>query len=182
MPDPKPESPRNRLIKIALIPVLAIVLIVVMLPGSEQTDPEFGLSDEAQATLDASGTGGTIIEVGPESEAADARAWPELSLRDILSHNPFEVPRALDPTPDEVPVALEEAAAVAAEQKQAEELSGTIAALKQTGVGMIFRGKGGTSAMVGSRVIREGDMLGENLRVLRIDEKGVVVDVIAPER
>lgn len=184
MPDSQAKpAARNSLYKIALIPVLVVVLMVVVWPSSdEDLEPEIGLSDEAQQAL------AEITEARENGERATAqkgsgdnaaRPLPDLSLHEILKHNPFELPDELDPEPDvDVAVELEKAALQKAESDKQAQLDELVATLRQNGVNMIFESEAGRSALVGTKVVTEGDMLTENLRVLRIDDTGIVLSVV----
>ncbi|GAB5441603.1 MAG: hypothetical protein Fues2KO_19520 [Fuerstiella sp.] len=98
------SKPRNEKIKLALIPVLLLVLLAV-LPGS---DDESDASDATPVVAapaaapvpspaSASNSAPSATSVAASSAAADPVLWPRVPLNGVLQHDPFVFsdPRAL---------------------------------------------------------------------------------------
>lgn len=101
------SKPRNEKIKLALIPVLLLVLLAV-LPGSDDesdsTDaaPVLAAPSAPSIATPASGSNATpsatsVSAGGASSAAADPVLWPRVPLNGVLQHDPFVFsdPRAL---------------------------------------------------------------------------------------
>ncbi len=114
--------------------------------------------------------------------------WPAVSRERMLQHNPFkhlELPPDVsaeaqpeappdEPTPDATAeAAAAEAAALAAEkQKKAQEI---LTEFQDRKVQMILRTGGKASAMIGNRLVHEGDIIG-GIRIVSILPNGVLIE------
>jgi len=162
--------------KLALIAVLAVVLIVVLFVqfgggfGTKQS-----LNREPDGESHRSEPDG---ETGAQSDRPSrARGtsrdslspWPKLDLADVLDYNPFAV-RAPVSEPSDSPATTVESDAGRAEQER------LLQQLQQEGVqAVIGSAVKGNAAVIGSRTVRVGDVLGQ-LRVVAVESDGVVLE------
>jgi len=111
-------------------------------------------------------------------------SWPKVALDTMLLNNPFALPEELQISPpEEVPVEIEEtaiaAAAETAKQKMDEEerlkVQGVMANLKSQKVTMILRTNKDATAIIGDRVVHEGDVI-EGVKIVSILPTGVLIE------
>ena len=153
--------------KLAAIPVLAVALIYVVRTN--------GTSDESTSP-DAP----TLVSDGTESSRSPgsaspqpAREWPNLPLSEILAHNPFSMPEELVPNPHsssvvDAAIPSDASPAISPRKQILEELS-------ELEVTAYYKSENGAVAILGDRLIREGDLLEEVVRVIAIRPDGVVL-------
>lgn len=161
--------------KIALVPVLAIVLV-------------WNLASPSKQPLDAATDEQTASDVvAPETSAEVVTAtllkqrhlqqpdWPTVDARTIAEFDPFalsgELAERSIATPPVVEAAEPVAAAEAAQKQQ--QIEEAIARLNVQG---IFKGSNGPAALVDSRIVRIGDEIEPGLRIVEITASGIVVE------
>ncbi|MCC7422589.1 MAG: hypothetical protein IT428_20095 [Planctomycetaceae bacterium] len=102
-----------------------------------------------------------------------SRAWPEASLDQVLKSSPF---RPLRPTMEEPePEAKPPVAAMEAPNAAAEADRSALNAFANRRVGAIVYTKNGPAAMIGTTLVREGDVI-DGVRVVSILADGIVVE------
>ena len=171
---------RKKLIKKMMIPVLFLALGVVFAwPEGESDDDSLDQqSDQVEAAVSP-----TTVQEEPagRSEAellAERRrkTVPKIELSQILQHDPFALPTTLT---KELAVGTPEASDKARKNedrnRRVEEI---VKSLRQERVNLVFRGKGGVTAVLGSRTIHEGDLIDDEVRVLEIKPEGLTLEVI----
>jgi hypothetical protein len=162
--------------KIALIPILTIVLV-------------WNLSTGDKESLDAA----TVVETADEADVAnslgsvpespdvglprfDTKPWPVVDSESIAEFDPFALSGALEQR-STVPASAESPQPVAAiDEKQSEQrLQEALSQLQLQGV---FNGGNGPAALIGKRIVRIGDEIKPGLRVVQITASGIVVEPI----
>jgi hypothetical protein len=154
--------------KVALIPVLSLVLFKVTRP-SPSPDP----------------TGDVVVAVDGAAPAADRAQpnrtlpLPELTLSDALSCDPFrslsiptrpaEAP--LQPPADDMPEPPPAAS------PPVNRLAERAATLKQLKVSAIFPSAKGGAALVDSKLVRAGDVIAPGVRVVEVRRSDILVRV-----
>lgn len=194
-PPPKSKGLSDRL-KLAAIPVLLGVLYFVMAPSESRSS--------AVNTASRKTSGAASPATGPRDQSephkpARTRALPSLPLSHILEHDPFKLPapflprsaqRLLDnaAASDAIPSETERAEAPVTNLLSA-ALNPTVpspeerlASVRQRKVNLVMHDRHGPIAMVGKKLVRVGDTLEENIRVVSIDHNGVVLEWISPEQ
>ena len=200
--DPSQVTPQH----IGLIVVLACVLVYMIWPGSSSSDapPSNGpirlVTPETQpAKTQASATLTDTNTVERFFRFQDRWKRPSSFKTSLFRNDPFQSlvrqkndtanlaaaastnPPVVDPNAARL-AAAEAAAKLAAEKErrtlEAEaELKDRIAALNLNSVNAIFQTEKGTSALVGDKVIYEGQLLDGVLRVVSIRPSGITVRV-----
>jgi len=176
-----PESPESSKLgvtpgKLVLIAVLAVVLVVVLAvqfggvlgarpSAGEDSDgdgPQPGSSDRPAASRASPGG-------EPAVEQDDPNPWPRLELADVSAYDPFTLGvSAVQPA--------EPPAATTQRQRDRARQDQLLEQLQEQGVQAIVGSRrGGNVAVVGSEIVRVGDVLGE-LRVVAIEADGVVLE------
>lgn len=169
-------NPRDR-IKLAAIPVLALVLLWVVTGGSEDEAPPPVALTQPAGTRPGDKPGQPARPARRPAAARPAPA-PAFSLAEILAHDPFAVPKALAPPPpipdeqDTQPVSIE--APLIDHESQARARREMLA---QKRVSIIHHGPSGATAVIDSRAYREGDELADGVRIVKIRPDGVIVEV-----
>jgi hypothetical protein len=164
------SNTRDR-VKLAAIPVLALILFWVLTQGEDD-------AGQPPAALADPGSSGAAVPSGSIGERRSPPEWPALALSEILAHDPFAVPPALAPDPpppdDAVtqPVAMEAPDTSARDRARARR---ELLAGKR--VSLIYRGPAGPTAVIDSREYREGDMLSDGVRIVEIRRDGVIVEI-----
>ena len=156
-------------IKLVLIPVLGIVLISFL----------FSQNDKRLETIPGVTPQATATPTKPTFHAKQSNVdWPSASLDQVLRHNPFAAPPALThlmkPSTSPGPIATVKTLAVTNEDLT-EELRSAMKGKKLHGLIQTSRG---FIALVGDDVVREGDLIGERVRVKSIQSKGVELELI----
>lgn len=168
--------------KLALIAVLAVVLVVVL---AVQFGGSFGAGrpaereerrGESREQRAASGESSPLVtHHSPPATPYSSRPWPKLELADVTDFDPFAAPKPA-PEPSETLAATVESAAAQEEQDAA-----FLEQLRQEGVqAVIGSAHNGRAALIGSQIVRVGDVLG-GFRVVGIEPDGVVLERQAGE-
>jgi hypothetical protein len=152
--------------KLALIPGLIVVLIVVLLPRSEE-EP-LAVATPAPASSAA----------GPKLSKPALPPLPNVELAEALEYDPFSLPQSLQnmvQLPAEAAAASQaDANAMAREQKLAEQQA-QLEGLRQLKVSLVLKTSQGTAAVINSQVVRVGDELQPGIRVVKIENDRVTV-------
>ena len=152
--------------KIALVPVLAGVLGVVVLQNGDHaaTPAPTTVAAPARRSAVETSTQAALLQVRQ-------RSWPDVELNEILSRNPFALPSTsgsektapvsddVSPPPDVIDQEI-------------------LLSIESLNLQAIYESDSGRSALVGTRVLHVGDRLGENLRVSDIRPDGVVIEIV----
>jgi hypothetical protein len=101
------------------------------------------------------------------------RPWPKLELPEVSSYDPFALRTPVAASPEPNPTTPQ------AEAHRAEQ-DGFLEQLQEQGVQAVVGGGNRNAAVIGSQVVRVGDLLGQ-FRVVGIDADGVVLERSAPE-
>ena len=183
------RKPANRL-KLALIPVLALALLGILSSSG----------DEAPAAMEDAVTSdsATAESVTSEDDVAQAVAtakqrkisWPQITLAGVLQHDPFALPPALSQLvtpaaseeqqqngPDDKSASSNEESVEAA---AAEDMQQKMAALQQRHVSVLLRSAKGLAAVIDSKVVHEGELLENGVRVVEIGRDGVILQIETP--
>lgn len=161
-----------------LIGTLGVVLVGVMLYGQGDGQPA------AQTTTEATPPA-SRRRVAPTNTAAVHTKWPDVSLEQMLQHNPFAArnvassesnPSAeIAAAPVEPPVeSAAEANPVANERR--EKAEAFLAELRTQRVKLILRTGEKVSAMIGERLIHEGEVI-DGVRIISILPNAVLAEV-----
>jgi len=176
--------------QLALIGVLAVILVAVLAA-------QFGVlgsGDEAGAGKSPGANGSPASNDDPRRPASAARAaapagvqperasagpqsqerpWPRLTAEAAARHNPFAVPEAIArkaADQDETHKKNDKSQA-ARHQLQRDEVA---RGLRAKGVRAVLRSGDGAAAVLGTQVVRVGDVL-DGFRVISIDTDGVLL-------
>ena len=172
MSEALPASTRERA-KLAAIPVLALILLWVVTGGEEDSlPPPIALAAPAGP---GSPVAPAVNRTPPHGRAA--AEWPQFTLAEILAHDPFAVPRAMASSPPDVHSALTQPVSTDAAERTADQGRSRRQMLGEKRVSVIYRGPDGPTAMIDSRVYREGDQLADGVRIVEIRPDGVLVEV-----
>jgi hypothetical protein len=154
--------------KLALIPVLAVVLLTVLRqPPTDAPAPEARPIAEAETPSAAPPT--RLIST-----------LPELSLRDALAFDPFgqlalPVRQSEEPPPPPVPPTPVVEAPPTSGPKQ--PLVDRAKTLKELKVSAVFSSPKGPVAIIDSKTVRPGDLLSPGVRVVEIRGTNVILRV-----
>lgn len=130
---------------------------------------------------------GPLIGSGPSRPAAESqakRASVTIPLDKVLAHNPFQLPLAiqeqLDALARQENEVKEESKSPEVDAEQSERIK-ALELLKQTGVQMFVESDKGRAAVIGGRVVREGDKI-DGFVVVRIAKDGIELAVDKKEK
>jgi hypothetical protein len=191
MIDPsKPSKTRATPRQLALVAVLSVVFVIVLVvqfsggsAAEQATEPHQARKPQVQTPPAATASRGTeATQQGRKLQEA-GRPWPTLESKEVLSYDPFAAPAGLSPDNAAADSALEENLEAEAAARQAEaaerraEQERTLTKLQGQGVtAIVGTTKRGRVAVVGSQVVRVGDVL-EGFRVIAIEPEGVVLQL-----
>ena len=191
----KNENTQPERIKLALIPVLGLVLLAVLFSSGEEASSSEPYVDPYANRQSSSGLQNT-----KDSQVYQRRTdiqWPERTLDTIVSHNPFVLVTdnsdSSNPHPNEKQQELFDGSRQAAIESGASDdqinqeleaerirIQTRIQAVQNQRVSMIFQGPKGMTAMLGDRLISEGDLLEDGIRVTHITNAGITLSVESP--
>jgi hypothetical protein len=169
-------------VKLTLIPVLVLILVVVLVwpddeplrGNSNEGTNAAAVSQPVASTKSASrDQPGQISKVLPRP----AKVWPEIAIEEILRHDPFALPFPLRRRPQLADLQDDEEKLREKADKRARELKQLIETLQQKRVSVVFRTEQGAVAVIGSRLVREGGLFEEGLRIVEIRPDGVILEV-----
>ena len=177
-------------VKVALIPALALVLVSVVWPSEDETaatmDMESGgphVADSREAIPQQNGGVPTSELIRGQS-----RPWPAITLANVVQHDPFAVPPALLRLTTAPGAGFEDTQGAPPKHSKGTEradrlsqLQERIETLKKRQVSALLRGSKGATAIIDSKVVHEGDLLEDGVRVVEIGPNGVVLEIEAPE-
>ncbi len=168
-------------VKLLIIPLLAVILVIVIF-GQRQTDqvsePETATAIAPATELRSAHDTTVIADVGPTRNMLRQQR-PQISLESMLARNPFAFPTMLapaeavvettliDPMPSEFDIELEQRQHLL-EQWRSMEMTAYYHSGRQP------------VAMVGTRVLREGDILDGGVRVVEIHSNEVTYEAYSP--
>ncbi|MEZ6068085.1 MAG: general secretion pathway protein GspB [Planctomycetaceae bacterium] len=173
--------------KLGLIAILACILIGLLYRNVRNSNAAAD-SSVAAAAVDSPVTSPTDASTPTSASASSATTaiptsascrpkleLPKISLAEIVKYNPFRSPVLTPPEPELEPVAV---AAVAVNVAETDVLPDPPPAQldPQVKVSAYLERNGQRMAMVDGRIVREGDALGDGLRVLAIRRDGIVVE------
>jgi hypothetical protein len=152
--------------KVALIPGLVVVLVIVLLPKSEEEPLSVAV---AQASSPS------------EPKKLNRSALPPLptvELAEALEYDPFQLPeslQALVQLPADIADADQDAADAQIRERELAAHQTRMEGLRQLKVSLVLRTSQGTAAVVNSQVVRVGDELQPGIRVVKIENDSVTV-------
>ncbi len=168
-------------IKMGIIPVLALVLAYVLFAPAEKNDVpvvEQSQHIERPASSISVAQSNSIDTVVEETRVPTSEKLPNISLAEMVDHDPFQVMAILKPEAvvrledGRTAVELKPAEAKAQRQKRMAQLKRE---LKSRVVGGIFVAGDKKAAVIDSKVYHEGDLLEEGIRIQRINRRNVVL-------
>jgi hypothetical protein len=169
---PKPAITTRQKI---ILGVLGMVLAVVLLfPSDKGTTSTTDAPEEPRRRKPA--------QDQAAQEASQLIRWPEFALAEVLGQNPFaKIPVPAPPVvvaetpPTEVTVVEPEPpAALPSESDEDDAMEQSREAARTLRVSLIIKGEKGPAALIGTRIVREGDII-EGCRILSISDAGVIV-------
>ncbi len=163
--------------KVLVIAALASVLAYLLL--GQPADPDAAVAPPGDTAV--------IEKKESAGEASTATkswkpAWPEIALADALDHNPFAAMKAapappvaeiIQPSPPPAPAVKE-----TQPDEEAPDDADKQAALenfRRQGVSMILKNKSKACAVVGGRLVHEGDVV-DGVRIVTITSQAVIVE------
>ena len=183
----KAATTSNARVKLALIPLLVLILIYV-LTSSRAADDASATTELVDAPPPAAPVSAspTVDTASPPAAATESavtvvlpppKDWPAMPLEEILQNNPFAWPDEL------APKALQSDTAVAGsggESPQDATRQELLDQLTAAGVSAYYESGQGVVALVGTRLLRVGDVIDGQIRVLRIEPEQVTYEPVAP--
>lgn len=182
-------TPPNKLgrLKLALIPVLVVILLLVLvwpsasdgLPAddSETAGQEAQQSDRTDAVTEGDAAGPSSV-----SMQRTQKTWPVIGLASILKHDPFALEpllanRTLGVLSQEGPQQNQETTVSSYQKEHIKRLKERIATLQQKQVSVVFQSESGTAAIIDSKIVHEGDLLEDGVRIVEIRSDGIVLQI-----
>ena len=202
------QSNKERM-KLALIPVLGLVLFFVLPEGESSRPPEVASVPTATSEIAES------TATKSARSTFEPAAWPETQVNTILAHNPFELrdPRAemdrafadagITVTNDWTPVSLAEfqqldraaghgrgaASVVVTQQKpdgptefelEVNRRRQRLAELRDSSVSKILKTDRGLAAVINGHPYRANQEVETGIRVVSVESDGVTLEVVVP--
>ena len=175
-----PRITRRQAIVIGALALVLVGTVIAQLGGNHSALAKAGVNAAPTAAQNA-----TALPNGPASKVI----WPQVSLDEMLRHNPFAEPASPVPVKVEIPALVVatpptgDLMTASDSEKEEEQLSeqrrqkvnAALAALRSDKVTMILRTDRKVSAMIGNRLVREGDIV-DGVRIVSIQTNGVLVE------
>lgn len=162
------SNPRVSAKQAGMIGVLVVVLVGVVVYGQPEAE-----TVETPAAVVAETPVTRPVKTSPPKK----KKWVKVALDEAVQTNPFAeltVPQA-PAAAEQEPVAQEAVAEMEALAEAAKAREAAIADLRTQKVSVILRHSGQATAMIGGRMVREGDLL-NGFRVISILPTGVVFE------
>lgn len=172
-------SAANERWKLGLIPVLVGVLVWVIWPAGDDSPRVATAAKKPKPAANPQAE-----KPRKMSQLPWEKDWPEYELAEILETNPFALPRELHkltyrpPVVADTVVQVQPVEADSEEERReaaAEQLEARMAVIRKKQVSALFINSAGRSALVGSKVLHEGDLLEEGVRIVKISHDGITV-------
>jgi hypothetical protein len=182
-------SLRDQRVKWLLVVALAAVLLAVILwggdaPPAQATAARQGAAAHRSAPASGKTLGNTVKKTTTRKPRSrpNVTIQPEDELEMTLKCNPFALKPALQrQLPGNIEPDDEQARKELAEKARAHAVQQRLSEFRGKKVSVLLRNSdGGAAALIGSKLVREGDII-EGIRVLSISSDGVVVEAL-PER
>lgn len=172
-------NPAANKVKLALIPVLGLVLVYLVFGSGSSESP-------AVPTAPPPSTGQPSAPDRPDLAVQNVTAnaeqrtvdWPQRSLQDILRHDPFRIRQAVDPAVASEMRGSDEQNAPPEQVSEASLLVGRFAGKVPE---LVLESRHGTSAVIDGQTLREGDVLDGVARVVSIRPEGIVFELVGTE-
>ena len=180
-----------RRLKLALIPVLVLILILVLVwsPAddvlvaneSETARQDTQQSHQTDATSKGDAAGSSSVPMERRQ-----KTWPAIGLASILKHDPFALApllahRAVAVVPQHEPQQNQNTTDTSHQnerEKPIQRLKERIATLQQKQVSVVFRSESGAAAaIIDSKIVHEGELLEDGVRIVKIRPDGVVLRI-----
>lgn len=166
--------------QIALIAVLGLIFIAVLVMQFGGGESDVTEVESAPAPPVAGSPAGTPAAVAASAakQATPRTAWPRISLEEAAGYDPFSLHGNAG---SQISAALRGSTDQSTEAEQAAKTarSTTLHALQSQGVNVVFQDQQGAVAMVGTRLVRVGDLL-DGYRVMKIGPDGVTLSPPSP--
>lgn len=159
------DAERRKKIAAGLLFVAFVVVLFVQFSGGGQAEIELPPRRPRPTTMTASADARRTL-----------RSWPEAQLDQVLKANPFRPLRPVEEEPE--PEAKPEVAATDAPDAAIAADRSALNAFSNRRVGAIVYTKNGPAAMIGTTLVREGDVI-DGVRVVSIQADGIVVEPAA---
>ncbi|QDU81885.1 hypothetical protein Pla110_36360 [Polystyrenella longa] len=167
--------------KMAAIPLLVLVLIWVVYGQFAESDDSLkpveinttAVASLAPTVVTSNSINSSAMQLATEANVEVDREWLESPLERILKHDPFVRTDNLK--------SLEELQAASEEEFPEENVANNDdqqrvnAAMGEVKTKILIKSEKGSAAYLGSRMVREGDIWEEGIRIKSIDLDGVMV-------
>ncbi len=184
-------SLEDQRMKYGVVAVLAAILLtVVAWPGNAKQAPVAGVAaparpgdahrQPAQASGKAAASNAANVAVKKPVARRPVAAVSEEELQSTLQFNPFVASALLQAQlPGSQQTSSQQAEEQSAEKARALAAQQRLSEFKEQKVSVVFRTTDGTTAaLIGKRVVREGDVI-DGVRIVSISHEGVLVEAIA---
>lgn len=153
--------------KVALIPILLVVFGYVLWPAADRIPGVAPGGHVATATA----------QVSPSGKGVVVPPLPKFDVEVAVGFNPFQTPTAIRDLIHGIPELeqVDSAAELLAAQEQVSQQEARMDKLRRLKVSLILSGKEGKAAIVGSKIVRVGDQIEPGVRVVRIDDGGLLL-------
>ena len=169
-----PANAAKEKVKLALIPVLGLVLWSVLSDQDtsstspttvvEVRSPSLATAHPTQQSLNSMGTSGP-----------GQASWPHLPIEEIVARNPFAYPTEFVPTKPKM--LASQAQTPEMDQDQITELTRRQKLLEEWQSAQptaFYRSESGVVARIGSQVVREGDVIDGIIKIEKLGPEGVI--------
>ncbi|MCH2117126.1 MAG: general secretion pathway protein GspB [Pirellulales bacterium] len=169
-----PSSAITEKLKIAIIPVLATLLLVMLYHAFSGANESQTDTPSVSSTTTRQVPQATLAKLPPRTSQNPLRHWPQQTLAEILKYDPFSITPQQPGEQNQPPTTGGEKAALAGQMKQPH--SATDSRFTNKIPEMMFHSRHGTMAVIDSQVVREGEILRNGTRVVEIRTDGIVLE------
>jgi len=173
MPD-IPSSAITEKLKIAIIPVLATLLIVMLYHAFSGANDSQTDTPRVSSTTSRQVPQATLAKLPNRTSQNPLRHWPQQTLAEILKYDPFSITTQKPGEQNQPPTIGRERTALAGQMEHAHSTNDSRFTNKIPE--MMFHSHHGTMAVIDSQVVREGEILRNGTRVVEIRTDGIVLE------
>jgi hypothetical protein len=167
------RTTRQNVTRIALIPLLGIVLLAVVFWSDEKDDVPPAASSGETADVSDRDMNSQRSDSRKLGAITEKQELQQVELSDILAYNPFALPEEVS---KQLQIETTPSEKEAAEQER-KRIASVVEHLQMDKLNVVFQGEEGAAAILGDRVLHEGDEIETGIRIRKITPQGLTLEV-----
>lgn len=170
------------LLKLAIVPVLLLVLGYVVWSNQASSVPTQSSDSQSDGATTQTGSGPTVLASPPAARKQKRVTWPKFTTEQILATNPFRASTEMQIALKHTEVVNAPEIAIAKEAEENMEVatedpwSDLVENFKEKSIGVYIETSKGPAVKIGSKLFHVGDRIENRYRITEIRQDGLVVE------